>query len=374
MVLPNVIQDQQLDTASALESTVCNPALLRLQQSKNVLLLQGPVGAFFDRLTVWLQQKGTQVQRVAFHGGDVYDSRAVKPIVFNQADWPHFLAHLLEAHQIDLVVLFGQSRRNHKAAIDLCKSQDISVLVLEEGYFRPGYITMELGGVNGFSDTLGKYTWRPASAAQGLKPDVSPRHFQKMAIQASLHYKALWKARHEFNHYLHHRASQPSYYFTYWIRSWLRKLKHVRPCRKLQQRLIAAKATSPFYFVPLQHDGDAQITHHSNFSDNAQFVNRVILSFAKHAPVKSLLVFRQHPPVRGGPGHGELINGLAADLGIGHRVFHMVEGDTPDLAEHSAGVVLINSTVGLQALERGAPLMVLGEALYKQPTSPSRAS
>ena len=45
----------------------------------------------------------------------------------------------------------------------------------------------------------------------------------------------------------------------------------------------------------------------------------------------------------------------------------MIEGDTPDLAQHSAGVVLINSTVGLQALERGAPLMVMGQALYKQP-------
>jgi hypothetical protein len=32
-----------------------------------------------------------------------------------------------------------------------------------------------------------------------------------------------------------------------------------------------------------------------------------------------------------------------------------------------AGVVVINSTVGLQALERGAPLIVMGQALYRQP-------
>ncbi len=49
------------------------------------------------------------------------------------------------------------------------------------------------------------------------------------------------------------------------------------------------------------------------------------------------------------------------------RVLHLVEGDTPDLAEHAAGVVLINSTVGFQALERNAPLMVMGEAIYKRP-------
>jgi capsular polysaccharide export protein len=45
----------------------------------------------------------------------------------------------------------------------------------------------------------------------------------------------------------------------------------------------------------------------------------------------------------------------------------MLEGDTPDLAEHSVGTVLINSTVGLQALERGVPLIALGDAPYRRP-------
>eukprot|EP01034_Spumella_vulgaris_P024074 gene24074-30377_t len=188
-----------------------------------------------------------------------------------------------------------------------------------------------------------------------------------MAWQASRHYQALWDARHEFAHYQHHRISQPSYYAFFWVRSWLRKLKHLRPSHRLQQKLFAQKAIHPYYFVPLQHDGDAQILHHSNFANNAEFVIRVMESFAQHAPARSLLVFRQHPHVRGGPGHSELIGGLADDLGISQRVHHLVEGDTPDLAQHSAGVVVINSTVGLQALERGAPLMVLGDAPYKQP-------
>jgi len=349
--------------------TPCNPALLRLQSSKSVLLLQGPVGSFFDRLATWIMLKGAQVQRVAFQGGDVHDSQVLKPITFQQSpqDWPSFLSQLLQAHQIDCVVLFGQSRLYHRAAIELCKAHGIAVVVLEEGYFRPGYITMELEGVNGFSQTLGRYTWVPTSGATAITPNISPSHFQKMAWQASQHYQAMWQARHEFAHYQHHRISNPSYYAHYWVRSWLRKIKHFRPSHRLQQQLFAQKDIKPYYFVPLQHDGDAQIVHHSDFADNAEFVIRVMHSFALHAPTHSLLVFRQHPHVRGGPGHGELIAGLAQELGIVQRVHHMIEGDTPDLAQHSAGVVLINSTVGLQALERGAPLMVLGDALYKQP-------
>ena len=352
-----------------LQPTPCNPALRRLQNSKSVLLLQGPVGAFFDRLANWLVQQGAQVRRVAFQGGDVHDSQVLKPIAFRQSlqEWPAFFGQLLQDHRIDCVVLFGQSRRYHQVAIDLCKSQGLALVVLEEGYFRPGYITMELDGVNGFSETLTRYIWHPEPAAAPITPDITPSHFQKMAWQASWHYQALWDARHEFPHYQHHRISQPSYYAVYWVRSWLRKLKHLRPSRRLQLQLFARKDQTPYFFVPLQHDGDAQIVHHSDFADNAEFVIRVMHSFAQHAPANSLLVFRQHPHVRGGPGHSELIAGLANDLGIGHRVHHMVEGDTPDLAQHSAGVVLINSTVGLQALERGAPLMVLGDALYKQP-------
>lgn len=327
------------------------------------------MGAFFDRLATWLMQQGAQVRRVAFQGGDVNDSQVLQPIAFRQSlqDWPGFFGQLLQDHAIDCVVLFGQSRHYHHAAIAQCKSQGLPVVVLEEGYFRPGYITMELGGVNGFSQTLARYIWHPERDAVPITPDITPHHFQKMAWHASRHYQALWDARHQFPHYQHHRISQPSYYAVYWIRSWLRKLMHLRPSRQLQQQLFARKAQTPYYFVPLQHDGDAQIVHHSDFADNAEFVMRVVHSFAQHAPAHSLLVFRQHPHVRGGPGHGELIAGLAQELGIAHRVHHMVEGDTPDLAQHSAGVVLINSTVGLQALERGAPLMVLGEALYKQP-------
>lgn len=347
----------------------CNPALLRLQSAQSVLLLQGPIGAFFDRLATWLMHQGTKVRRVAFQGGDVHDSQVIKPITFQQSlqDWPEYFTKLLQVHKVDCVVLFGQSRLYHDAAIKQCKVQGIAVVVLEEGYFRPGYITMELGGVNGYSETLGRHTWEPPSGTVSIKPDISFQHFQKMAWQAYQHYQALWDARHEFFLYQHHRISDPSHYAKYWVRSWLRKLQHLLPSHRFQQQLFAQKASKPYYFVPLQHDGDAQIVHHSDFANNAEFVIRVIHSFAQHAPAHTQLVFRQHPQVRGGPGHSELIAGLAHELGIAQRIHHMVEGDTPVLAQHSAGVVLINSTVGLQALERGAPLMVLGEALYKQP-------
>jgi len=186
-----------------------------------------------------------------------------------------------------------------------------------------------------------------------------------MAWHAAQHYVALKDKRPQFPHYQHHRNDDPYFYARYWVGSWFRKGWHRAGDRRFQRWLIDAEQT--YYFVPLQLEGDSQITQHSPFSSNLEFILRVMHSFAARAPAGTRLVFRQHPHARGGPGHKAFILGLAEALKIGHRVHHMTEGDTPDIAQHSLGVVVINSTVGLQALERGVPVIALGESLYRRP-------
>jgi capsular polysaccharide export protein len=348
-----------------------NPAFACLAHAKRVLMLQGPVGPLFDRMSDWLMRRGSQVERVVFQGGDEEDCKAVKPIPFRQpaGQWPAFLARVLNTYRPDCIVLFGQMRFYHKVALERARAVDLPVIVMEEGYFRPGFVTMELWGVNGYSATLDRFAWlsEDGSAAtdKPIAPELSRMHFQKMAWHASQHYIAMRKRQHRYPHYQHHRTDNLAYYAAYWVRSWLRKGLYRGPDRKLQRWLF--DSDKPYFFVPLQLEGDSQITHHSPFANNSEFILKVLPSFAANAPKESFLVFRQHPHARGGPGNHQLIRTVAGGLGVAHRVLHMTEGDTPDLAEHSLGTVVINSTVGLQALERGVPLVVLGDALYKQP-------
>lgn len=370
-------EDIASSSAQPKRSVSLNPALVQLSKSKNVLLLQGPLGAFYDRLTCWLQARDSKVHRVVFQGGDRHDCKSLTPIEYRgtRADWPAFLDAQIRDLEIDCLVLFGQSRAYHAHALVLSQAGVVPVIVLEEGYFRPGFMTMELGGVNGFSKTMQQYVWQPVDSLEDgcsgqdsrhkILPDISKKHFLKMAWQAARHYYELHRYRADFPNYIHHRKENPYEYMAYWIRSWMRKFIKSPADFRFQKLLF--KNSRPYYFVPLQHDGDAQIVHHSPFSENTDFIIRVLRSFASSAPNDALLVFRQHPHSRGGPGHSAFISSLAVELGVSERVHHMVEGDTPELAERSAGVVVINSTVGLQALERGAPLMALGEALYKQP-------
>jgi capsular polysaccharide export protein len=353
------------------EPVSINPALACLGRSKRVLMLQGPVGPFFDRVARWLISRGTQVKRVVFQAGDEHDSQAVQPIRFSDAAdlWPQRLGTLMSEWQPDCILLFGQARLYHKVALERARADDTTTVVMEEGYFRPGFVTMELGGVNGYSTTLDRFVWAdPAESgflAPGLLPHTTRSHFQKMAWHASQHYLAMRSGRDRYPHYTHHRADDPNAYARYWVRSWFRKGWHRSSDRRLQRWLF--DSGNPYYFVPLQLDGDSQITQHSLFPSNIDFVIRVIRSFAEHAPLGSILVFKQHPHARGGASHEPLIRSLASALGVLPRVHHMVEGDTPDLAEKSQGVVLINSTVGLQAIERNVPLMVLGDAPYRRP-------
>jgi capsular polysaccharide export protein len=350
------------------QTVTSNPAFECLQQATSVLLLQGPVGPFFDRLALWLKARGKRVNRVVFQAGDAHDCQVLDPHAYRGTpqQWAQHLANLADQLAVDCIVLFGQSRHYHAVARAWAESAHIPVVVLEEGYFRPGYVTMELGGVNGYSQTLSRHHWQPsAQLPHGITPDISPWHFQKMAWFASCHYAALHLHSTDFPNYQHHRNANPYSYAAYWLRSWGIKWRKRTPDLRLQKQLLSSPGS--YFLVPLQHDGDAQITHHSPYGQNTDFIINVLRSFALHAPSHRKLVFRQHPHSRGGPGHVALIQSLSKELGIGARVHHMVEGDTPDLAQHSAGVVLINSTVGLQALERGAPLIVLGDAVYKQP-------
>lgn len=345
-----------------------NPALATLARSRRVLLLQGPVGSFFDRLALWLKVRGTEVERVVFQAGDLRDCRECPPIHYTDKlkAWPHFFRELVERSNIDCVVLFGQARSYHAAAIDIAKQRKLPVVVLEEGYFRPGHITMELGGVNGYSTTLQQYTWQaPADPEQVrlLPPPSTDHQFGQMARYAMRHYWAMHWGKSQFPHYEHHKSTSLPKYAKYWLTSWLRKYLHM----PRDHRLVKLLAQSPYYLVPLQHDGDSQITYHSRFEENTEFIIEVLRSFAHHAPADHLLVFKQHPFCRGGPGHSRFISTLAHELGVAARVLHLIEGHTPTLVKQSLGVVVINSTVGLQALFHRKPLLALGDALYNRP-------
>ncbi len=346
-----------------------NLALEDLLTQKSVVLLQGPVGPLFGKLARGLQARGVVVSKVCFSAGDAFDWRGSPEVPAHHfrgvlSEWGPYFQSLISAQAATAIVLFGQARRYHQMAISLAKAQGIRVFVMEEGYFRPGYVTFEANGVNAYSTAMADAEdLLPLMATvPKLVPEIVKWHFAKTAWAATLHYLAMSFGRHRYPHYQHHRETSPVAYVFFWLRSWLRKVRRWHSDRALISQLTQSGCS--YFFVPLQSPQDSQIHLHSRFVRIEDFIDEVIESFAVHAPARAQLLFKQHPMSRGGLLLGHQIQRTAKAWGISGRVHYVTEAPNPQVLNHCRGVVLINSTLGLQALARAVPVKVLGESFY----------
>lgn len=333
-------------------------------RGKNVLLLQGPVGPFFARLADDLRTKGATVHKVNFHAGDVffYPRNA---ITFNRpmVEWPAFFANLLDALEIDTVLLFGDCRKIHEQAHAVALKRRVKVGVFEEGYLRPRHITFEQHGVNGHSAL-------PRSPLYYLNqpewPDVPAKDvgntFWPMVWWGFWYFMVGALGRPWFAHYQHHRALSVLEVWP-WLRSVWRKNWYRWQERKALPELIT-HWSGRFFIVPLQVHNDSQIKVHSAFNDVPEFIENTMRSFAVHAPKDTALVIKHHPMDRGYTNYKACIAQWAEALGLQGRCWYLHDQHLPTMLDHARGVVVVNSTVGLQALRHGTPTKAVGEAIY----------
>jgi capsular polysaccharide export protein len=285
-----------------------NPALTCLKNANSVLLLQGPVGPFFDGLTSWLLKRNIHVNRIVFSGGDWHDCKKIKPIEFTRQneEWAVFLKEQCHKLNVDAIVIFGQSRFYHKVAIEVANSVGIAVVVFEEGYFRPGFITLELNGVNAKSSTLDQYEIvdnRHQITAVAVK-----NKFLKSIYFSVIHYAFIFFMHRKFPNYQHHRSRSLWFYSMYWAKTVLRKIISHRKDLENQNKLFQNK--KPYLFVPLQFEGDAQIKLYSKFNSMNEFIEKIIKNFTGHKNANLQLVFKQHPHGIGGNNTGKFIKKL----------------------------------------------------------------
>lgn len=333
-------------------------------RGKKILLLQGPIGPFFRRLARDLEWAGAKVCKVNFNGGDwlFYPAGAIA-FRGRMEEWPTFFDQLVTERGIDTVLLFGDCRPVHQAVHQLASRRGIDVGVFEEGYLRPDHITFERFGVNAHSRL-------PRTPIFYLnRTQRHPRPVRKVGnsywygvMWAILYYvasTALWPF---FRHYRHHRPLTLGEMFP-WLRSVWRKWFYRMKEQGLQKHL-ASTLSGKYFLVPLQVHNDAQICMHSDFADVGEFIRFVVASFAGHAPAETHLVIKHHPMDRGYHDYRRLIAALAQDHGLSGRVHYVHDQHLPTLLRHARGVVVVNSTVGLSALNHRIPVKVCGKAIY----------
>lgn len=335
---------------------------------RSFLFLQGPHGPFFKELGQRLKTDGHRVFRVNFNGGDWIDWFGRNTVNFTgrQEDWVEYVIYLFKKEKVTDLVLFGDCRSLHQAAIREAHKLGLRIHVFEEGYIRPNWITCEEEGVNGHSCLLNNWAGEGPTLDSGddcekvsRKVGPSTRWILFYCLRHYL-FKSLWFVR--FRYYVRHRPYRPFQELFLWIGNLLHMpLLHLRSNSR-RERFF--RQTSPFFLVCLQLDSDAQLREHSKFLSMADFVNKVLRSFAEYAPKDCYLVFKKHPFDPGAIPYETLVRLEAYSLGIRNRILFLHSGSLPELIKKSEGVVLMNSTVGTSALHHGKPTIALGTAIY----------
>jgi capsular polysaccharide export protein len=127
-----------------------------------------------------------------------------------------------------------------------------------------------------------------------------------------------------------------------------------------------------FHLVLLQLAHDSSMLHHSRFRSVAEFARHCLEGFAAGAPRHHRLVFKTHPFDDGREAIEAPVRAEARRLGIADRVTLIHGGKLGALLDRARSVVTVNSTGGQQALWRGLPVSLHGEAVYDKPEFVSR--
>ena len=120
---------------------------------RHFLLICGPFGSFTRRLGGGLRAAGARCSRVILNGGDLYDwGWANAPVYRGRLeDFGAWISAWIDREGVTDVIVYGDAHPYCAAAAEAAGALGMNVHVLEQGYFRPFWITLERGGVNGNS-------------------------------------------------------------------------------------------------------------------------------------------------------------------------------------------------------------------------------
>ena len=252
------------------------------------------------------------------------------------------------------------SRRAANDSAGAHATHPLRIWVLENGYFRPDWITVEENGVNASSNLP-----RDRSAYDPPIPEILPTRPAGRILPHHVVNISLYHLVQLFGRPLYRRYAQP-----YITPAWVQCAGHMRRYFKLMLRRTAEsdaeslRARGPFFLACLQREGDAQLLRYSHYADNTAFLAEILTSFARHAPQDARLVVKNHPLDPGLVDLRRMTQVLAVERGLTDRVDFIDGGNLAQLCRASNGMVVNNSSAALSAMGFKTPVKVLGDAFF----------
>jgi capsular polysaccharide export protein len=334
---------------------------------RSFLFLQGPPGPFFRQLGAEMTRQGIEVHRINLSGGDRLDwPDGAIDFRGRFSEWPVFFDKFLTENRITDVLLFGDCRPYHLAAHGVALSRNVRTHVLEEGYLRPHWMTLEPEGVNARSTLPRDKNWFLREARKLPPEPQSPpitASFRRRARDSYWHYHHVVTGRFAYPHYRSHR---PHSILKEGF-GWLWKFSREKWARRRAAEVLGKLEGREMFVLPLQLSGDYQIRSHSPFPDMQSAASYAIESFAANAPSHLHLLLKAHPLDCSFFDWDRFVRRHARRLSLEGRLHFVDGGDLETMVRKARGLVCVNSTSATLALANGTPVCTTGEAIYDLP-------
>jgi capsular polysaccharide export protein len=337
--------------------------------SRHFLMVSAPFGPFARELAQQLRASGARCTRVILNAGDALDWGFGPAAAYfgGRSGWKSWLYDQVLKRGVTDIVTYGDSNPYAADALMLASSLGMRRHVLEQGYFRPDWVTVERDGVNGNSPLPRDPEWY-------LSHPACDQHTAEHRVGLTTPYAIFLIIRYHLSVYLGtpifvryraaYRHSAVRQAFTHVCRFVAARLSADRS-RREHDKVMATAA--PIFLGLLQRPGDSQLWRHSDYETAEAFLERIIPSFADHAAKDAHLIIRPHPLDPGIDDHNGLIRRLASREGVEDRVHYLDHGKLHEVLPRICGAVCVNSTAGLSAVEFGKPTLTLGRAIYDMP-------
>ncbi|POO48721.1 capsular biosynthesis protein (plasmid) [Agrobacterium rosae] len=331
------------------------------------LFLQGPSSSLFAKIADHLTRAGRACYRINLNVGDQIFWRRGGASNYRGSleKWGVYIRSFLDDRNIGTIILLGEERPYHKEAVRVAKERGIEVVVIEMGYLRPDWVTVELDGMSSNSRFPNDPDVILKAAADLPEPDWTRRYSQTFLAEALddlAYYLPSVFLGFLYPRYRFHGLFHPLAEYTGWIGRLATERRRQKTARLLTDQLL--NSGCPWFVYPLQLETDYQLRAHSPYHSQRDAIAHVISSFAKSADGSARLAIKVHPLDNGLISWSRVIKNAAEKFGVTERVLYFDGGDFNALTTGSRGVVTVNSTAALSALSQSIPTKTLGTALF----------
>jgi capsular polysaccharide export protein len=335
------------------------------------LFIGAPFGPFFRRLVKEIEAAGGEALRTVCEGGEYFETPNHCRIIYRRhdGDWKRFVRGVMRRKKVDAVITFNDTLPRNRAALEVAEELGLHSFVLENGYLRPHWVTLERDGVNGFSRLpRDPDVYLQANQAAAEPPDNRqfPAGLRPHVIHTIFHFLAAIAFKPALGFDARYYGDSVYRQGLGYVREYLWRLAHDESA-VLARALELAGAGRKVFLALLQKPGDAQLVVHSRHGGNAAFVDELISSFAADAPADAILVVKQHPLDYGVERTPARVAALIERHNLADRVFFLRKTSIDKIMARSHAVLTINSTAGLAAIIEEKPVLCVGRAFYNIP-------